>query len=180
MGIGFVLTLWAVIGIIILASYLLLSRLGRRYPFAAETKRAIVPLFAAVGMTVALVITVNIVRDLFPAQVFESVFGFPPTSDVKELEGRRFIFGDSGDAFLRFRADKQTIERIVTGARLYKITEDTFKSRASSQSHWKPFEGKPTLFYESQSFDDSFGYSSAILCYDGSTGLAHFYWVGVD
>src|SRR5262249_31885787 len=61
--------------------------------------------------------------------------------------------GDSAHAFLRFRANKQTIERIVTRARLYEIDENMFKRQADSKSppiYWKPFEGKPTLFCGSQ------------------------------
>jgi len=80
--------------------------------------------------------------------------------------------GDSGYALLRFRANKQTIERIVTSARVYEIDEDMFKKQADSKSppiYWKPFEGKSALFYESQRFDDSFGAGRAILCYDEST-----------
>ncbi|MGH9754710.1 MAG: hypothetical protein ACREA2_18180 [Blastocatellia bacterium] len=184
MGIGFALMFWVVIGSVVLASYLLLSRLERRYPFATELKQVLVVIVAVVGIAAALSVTVNIVRGCFPGLVFESSFGFPPTSDVKELKGRRFIFGDSGDAFLRFHASKQTIERIVTGARLYQINENMFRRQApsdlASPSYWRPFEGKPALFYESQWFDDSFGVSNAILCYDESIGVAHFYWIGVD
>src|SRR5215470_17445911 len=49
--------------------------------------------------------------------------------------------GDSGYASLRFRATKQTIERIVTRARLYEIDENMFKRQADSKSppiYWKP------------------------------------------
>jgi len=72
----------------------------------------------------------------------------------------------------------------VTGKRLYEIDENMFRGQAppdsASRSYWKPFDGKPTLFYESQWFDDAFGSSRAILCYDESAGVAHFYWIGVD
>ncbi|MBO0861113.1 MAG: hypothetical protein J2P21_22040 [Chloracidobacterium sp.] len=184
MGIGFVLMFWALIGGVVMALYLPLSRLGRRYPFADDTKRALVFFSAVADIAGAILFIVNIVRNSSPSLVFESSFGFSPTSDVKELEGGRSIFGDSGETFLRFRASRQTIQSIVAGRRLYEIDENMFMSQAphdsASQSYWKPFDGKPTLFYESQRFDDSFGSSSAILCYDESAGVAHFYWIGVD
>ncbi len=178
MGIGFVLTIWLAICGVITAAYLLLFRSR----VATSLKKATAIFGAVIGVVIALNIVIRI-PDCFPSYVYESSFGIAPTPDVLELKGYRFKFGDSGDAFLRFRANKQTIEGIVARTRLYGINEIMFKRQTDSispPSYWKPFEGKPKLFYESNRFDDSFGSSRAILCYDESNEVAHFYWIGVD
>jgi hypothetical protein len=184
MGIGFVIIFWALVGSIILASYLLLSHFGRQSSRALLLRKVLVATVAAVGIPIALLVSINFAQGFFPSHVFESSFGFVPTSDVVELKGEESTFGDSGSAYLRFRANKQTIVRII-GSRFVEIDENRFRGQAASAlksapNYWRPFDGKPTHFYEAYRFDNSFGFSNAVLSYDESNGMVHFYWVGVD
>lgn len=184
MGIGLVIAFWAMIGSIILASYLLLSRLGKRSPHALLLKKVLGASVAAFGIVIVLMVVINVAQGFLPRRVFESSFGFDPPSDVVEVKGKRFVFGDSGSAYLRFRADKRTVEQII-GSRFVEIDERRFRSQSASAlesapSYWQPFEGKATRYYEADRFDDSFGFSYAVLSYDESNSVAHFYWVGVD
>lgn len=183
MGIGFVMMFWTALGSIILASYLLLSRSRENSSRALSLKKALAIFSVVVGIPIALLVAVNI-PGFFPGHVFESSFGFAPTPDVTELKGVKSTFGDSDSAYLRFRANKQTIERII-GSRFFETDENGFRNRAASAlnsapSYWRPFEGKPTRFYETYGFNGEFGSSNAILCYDESSGIAHFYWIGAD
>jgi len=139
---------------------------------------------AAFGLVVVLLVVIDVAQGFLPRRVFESAFGFAPPPDVLELEGRRFVFGDSGSAYLRFRADKRTVKKLV-GSRFIEIDEKRFRSQSASAlksapSYWRPFEGKATHYYEAGRFDDSFGTSYAVLSYDEADHVAHFYWVGVD
>ena len=184
MGIGFVIIFWAAVGSIILASYLLLSHLGKKSSRALLLRKVLVAVVAAIVVPIALLVSINFAQGSFPSHVFESSFGFAPTSDVVELKGEKSTFGDSGSAYLRFRANQQTVERII-GPRFVEIDENRFRSQTASAlksapSYWRPFDGKPTHFYEAYRFDNSFGFSNAVLSYDESNDMVHFYWIGVD
>ncbi|MBA2734049.1 MAG: hypothetical protein H0U54_14360 [Acidobacteria bacterium] len=184
MGIGFVIIFWAIIGSIVLASYLLLSHLGKKSSRALLVKKVLVAFVAAVVIPIALWFVINFARGSFPSHVFESSFAFAPTSDVVELEGEKSTFGDSGSTYLRFRANKQTFERI-TGLRFVEIDEKRFRSQStaalkSAPSYWRPFEGEALHFYEAYKFDESFAFSNAVLSYDESSYVVHFYWIGID
>src|SRR3712207_2284475 len=113
MGTGFVIMFWAIVGGILLASYLLLSHLGKKSSLAELLKKVFVAFVAAVGIPVALLTVGSFALDLFPSHVFKSSFGFAPTSDVTELRGKQSRFGDSGSTYIRFRANKPTLERII-------------------------------------------------------------------
>jgi hypothetical protein len=175
---------WAIIGGILLASYLLLSHLGEKSSFVELLKKVFVAFVAAVGIPVALLIVVSFALDYFPGHVFKSSFEFAPTSDVTELMGKKSRFGDSGSTYLRFHANKRTLERII-GSRFVEIDENRFRRQTEAEleyapDYWHPFEGKPTHFYEANKFDESFGFNYAVMSYDETNGLIHFYWTGVN
>lgn len=48
-----------------------------------------------------------------PADVFKSAFGFPPPRDVRGLKTKRFLVGQSGGCYLRFKTDDKTFQRIL-------------------------------------------------------------------
>ncbi len=184
MGIGFVIIFWVIVGSIIMASYVLLSHLGKKSSRALLLRKVLVASVAAVGIPISLLVSINFAQGFFPSHVFESSFGFASTPDVVELKGEKSTFGDSGSAYLHFRANKQTVERII-GSRFLEIDENRFRSQAASAlksapSYWRPFDGKPAHFYEAYRFDNRFGFSDAVLSYDESNGMVHFYWTGVD
>jgi len=59
----------------------------------------------------------SVSQPLFPVGCFQSNLGFFPPRDVVELHGRQLIIGDSGEAYLRFRAmqGKPFRESLATG-----------------------------------------------------------------
>jgi hypothetical protein len=183
MGIGIVALFWAFVGAFLLAGYLLLALLGKRFPTATRLKDVLVAGAAAVVITVALILGITFALNLIPGHVFRSSFGFSPTSDVLDLRGRKFTFGDSGDTYLRFRASKETVNRILD-SRFLELRQDEIRGygfpwKDSAPSYWQPPNGASVHFFHATQFDDSFGSSEAFLN-DESTGSVHFYWIGVD
>ncbi len=176
MGIGIVLLFWALVGGITMAFYVL-SR-NRSKKIAKIISGAILAPIAFL----LLVVSINYFQSLFPSRIFESSFGFPPTTDVAELKGESSTFGDSSSVVLRFRANKQTVVKIL-GSRFAEIDKETFRLHSavfSSPDNWRSLESKTTRYYKSDNFDESYGSSSAVLSYDESLKLAHFYWIGID
>src|SRR5678809_584495 len=45
--------------------------------------------------------------------VFAEAFGFPVTTDVRDLQSDRFLVGQSGRLYLRFHAAPTTVERVI-------------------------------------------------------------------
>lgn len=188
MGIGFVIFIWAIIGLLALAFYLLLVLLARWSPAAATLKRVMPITVAAVAIPIVLVIMVNYGLDLLPSHVFKSSFGFAAPADVKELQGRRFILGDGGDAYLRFRASAATVDRIVAGRFVEVVGSETkcdqFFAADELSPDWQPPGGKSVRCFRALSREDGFGSgfgsNSASLLYDPQSGTAYFHWSGID
>lgn len=183
MGIGIALLLWATVGGFVLAAYLLLSRLQERSPIFA-TLKDVVAAGTAVVIPLALWVIVNFALNLFPHHVFKSSFGFPAPPDVADLRGERSAFGDGGTTYLRFRAGERTVRRIIEKGF---VEVDVVSGRQSvgqllefAPGYWRPSEGSATRFYESTRFDENFSSSAALLVYDEASGVAHFYWSGID
>ncbi len=184
MGIGIVLVFWAIVGGFLFAVYLALSHFGKQFPFAALLKKVMSVGVAAIGIPIALLIIISFALNFFPSHIFKSSFGFAPPPDVVDLKGAKSVFGDSGYARLRFRASRETVNRIID-SRFVEVSGEGFKhsgflSLDSAPSYWRPLEGKSVRFFESDRFDDSFGSSNASLSYDESSGTVHFYWIGID
>ncbi len=181
MGIGFVILIWLIVGGVLLAVYRGLSGLARRSPRAALLKRVLVALVAAVAIPVSALMAFNFAQGYFPASVFEASFGFRPPPDVKVLEGRRSVFGDSGAAYLRFRASRQTVERIVN-PRFSEISRAEFVAaiNAPETEEVRTQAGASTRYFRASHDDDSFASSQAYLSYEETTGQVYFQWSGVD
>lgn len=180
MGIGFVILLWAIVGIFLLASYFGLATLAHGTPRAKLLKKVFVAAVAAVVFPVAALVAFSFVAGFFPGHVFQTTFGFSPPPDVSELEGRKVVFGDGGEAYLRFKAGKQTVERILD----QRFREDAGALPGSfdqsTPDYWKPVPTASTRYFRADHFDDSFGASQAVLIYDEATGIVHFCWWGID
>lgn len=180
--------LWAAVGVLIVSFYLLLRLLGRRYPAAAAVSKVLPVAVAAVAVPVALLVVINFARDFFPGHVFKSSFGFAAPPDVVDLQGRRFYLGDGGDAYLRFRASKTTVDQIVAG-RFDEVPGDGNRCNqifAAGQlpRDWQPPTGEAVHCFRSLDRKDGFGSgfssNSASLIYDPRNGTVYYYWSGID
>ncbi|HEY9403322.1 MAG TPA: hypothetical protein VIQ24_11700 [Pyrinomonadaceae bacterium] len=178
MGIGLVILFWAVAAMLLLAAYLGLSWAGRRSQRAKLLKRVFVAAVAALLIPVAILVALNFAGNFFPGSVFKSSFGFSPPSDVTELKGRKVVFGDAGETYLRFKAGKPTVERIV-GQR-FRVHAGAISFPTPTPDYWKPVPTASTRYFRADHFDDSFAFSQAFLIYDEATGVVHFHWSGVD
>jgi hypothetical protein len=123
-------------------------------------------------------------QNQFPSHVFKSSFGFDVPSDVTELKGGKSVFGDSGSIELEFRADKETIQKIV-GSRFLETNEQRFKSQCHcilkpNPTQQNSAEDEQITYYEASHFDDSFAASRALLSYNETTKETRFFWTGVD
>ncbi|HEX8632935.1 MAG TPA: hypothetical protein VF703_02145 [Pyrinomonadaceae bacterium] len=178
MGIGITILFWAAVGSLLLAAYLGLAWASSRRPRARSLKKVFVALVAAVVVPVVLLAALDFAGNFFPGRVFESSFGFSPPPGVAELEGRKVVFGDAGESYLRFKADKPTVERLID--RRFRVHAGTPSFPPSTPDYWKPVPTPSTRYYRADHFDDSFAFSQAFLIYDEATGVVHFHWSGVD
>ena len=183
MGIGFVILLWSIVGVLLLAVYLILSVLRRGFAIAGHMRRVMVAAVAAIAIPFGLLVVINFVLGFFPSHVFKTSFGFWPSHDVVELKGKELLIGDSGEAYLYFRADKETVHRIVSSRFLELSEPDSlmhFPSPEPLPAYWRPPAGQSVHVFKSDHFDDRFGFSQAFLIYEESSGTVYFYWTGVD
>jgi hypothetical protein len=180
-GIGCVFVFWSLVGCVLLAVFFALHFVGKRIPIAALFKKVMLAAICAIAIPVALIGVTGYALDFLPSHVFRSSFGFAPTSDVVELKGRKFAFGDSADAYLRFRANKVTVDRII-GDRFEEVSSEQRGSNGfeNAPDYWQPPRGRTMRFYHSSQLNDGFGWNQAVLAYDEQTGTVYFYWTGVD
>jgi hypothetical protein len=116
-----------------------------------------------------------------PSATFEGVLGFPPSSDVTSLQTSLFFLGDSGVAYLRFKASPATIQWIVARG-LTPIVAGTRGPATTSgkpPSWWRP-PTAPTAAYLGNFEERSFTREEEYLIYDPVTGEAYFRFLGVD
>jgi hypothetical protein len=121
-----------------------------------------------------------------PSAVYAEAFGFPVSQDVQDLKSDRFFMGQSGGAYLRFRADRGTVERIIARGLLPMNTNHLFllqqDVRGTQPQWWRVQDlGAGSQFYHSSAtnkntYDVIFEY----LAYDPSAGLVLFKRNDVD
>ncbi len=179
MQIGLIVLFWlgisgAVIGIYFILNNLLKGTIIADYFRAIST---VIVFFLLVGIITTTVTT--LVDRFCPSCVFYSSFGFYPTPEIKNLEGQRFSFGDSGHSDLEFYTDKKTIEKIVTVCDLKEQNKPSFP-RTDIEKINQLTEKQETKVYFSEHFRSSFSFSRATLIYDESSGKVYFHWNGVD
>lgn len=103
---------------------------------------------------------------------------------MRDLHGFKFGIADGSDCYLRFRASRETVARLVAKSHFQPVPEADFRSKIEqlelTPPTWAPFKGAPTEFYSSRKFDDSFANSVAYLSFDPSSETVHFAWQGID
>ena len=97
-----------------------------------------------------------------PSVEFERQFGFPPPPDVLQLSAHSTFFGDSGHVSMRFKANRQTVNRIVGRG----------MNRMSDAEHQQHFYSKVE--------DADFGDETEELFYNPDTSEVTYEWTGID
>lgn len=183
MGIGIVLVFWAIVSGILVGCFVVFIRPGKNLSRKASFLLRGALIFGGVAVTPVLILLLgfasNSIRSLFPSQIYEARFGYSPSTDVTDLEGKVSTFGDSSTVELRFRANQQTFNKLLA-SRFLEIDRDRFITLNASPDNWKRVGNRSTRYYEASSFDDTYSSSTAIMAYDEWSREVYFYWVGID
>jgi hypothetical protein len=118
-------------------------------------------------------------QDLIAA--YQTEFGELPPGDVSDLEARQIAVGDSGAAWLRFRASSATIDRLLS--RFAVSDQATFSQGAdgaNAPSWWTPDSDKIELFYTADGWSKDWSHSTAYVGVDRDKGILYFHHSGVD
>jgi len=113
-----------------------------------------------------------------PAAVFQGYLGFDPPADVRGLQSRVWVLGDSGVAYLHFQASPQTVQRMVARG----LTPGgSFEAGTSNPPQWwNPPPAPPGQCFEGHFTGRNFGSERETLLYNPTTADAWFQFVGVD
>ena len=124
-----------------------------------------------------------------PTRIYKTTFGLKPDKQTEVLETYVNSGLDYQNTFIKFRTTKDIIDKIVQN-RFNAISSETFKEKHMINSfklpgrvhEWfAPDYEKTNLFYIAEPFNNSFSAGNkAVLCYNEETGIAYFYWRGID
>lgn len=114
-----------------------------------------------------------------PEAVYYNSFGFEPTEAVDSLRSDLSSFADNSVAYLRFRADRETVERIVARGM---SPADSIPAKRASHPGWyqPPVEGDGVEFFTAERIVQRHASEREELTYDPTTGEVWFYYRGVD
>jgi hypothetical protein len=179
MGIGFAIFLWIILLGFIAASYLVLKLLSKHFRLAEVLKDALVALVLVGFFTFCGLIFFNlvefVVQNFYPARIFTVDLKVNLTEDVEILNGGVNFYRN----WLKFRANEQTIERIIDKRSFAKVEKKSFKNAFDKQLTKLSFD-ENTTFYHSTSFasdcDPDNGNCHAFLVYNKQNGEAYFSW----
>ncbi len=115
------------------------------------------------------------------ATAYKTEFGTYPPADVADIQARQVVVGDSGGAWLRFRASKTTIDGLLTK---FTTSDRAAFSRAGQGGNvpgwWKPEADHVDTFYKAEHWSHNFRYSAAWLGLNRETGVVYFSHSGFD
>ena len=118
-------------------------------------------------------------QDLIDA--YRTEFGEVPPSDVSGIEARQIVVGDSGAAWLRFRASSGTIDDLLS--RFSASDRGVFSQAAygaNVPSWWTPDTDKIDLFYTADGWSNHWSHSTAYVGVDRAKGILYFHHSGID
>lgn len=119
MGLGFVIFFWLLFFVTVLIIFSILWLLAKKYCYAKVLQNVFKKVVLVVFTLMLIGTTYGVIdfslQKFFPSLIFSRYLGFSPTDDVKELQGSVKIFGEGGlgEIFLKFKADKETVEKII-------------------------------------------------------------------
>lgn len=96
-----------------------------------------------------------------PSIQFERQFDFPPPPDILHLSAQSTFFGDSGHRSMRFKANQETVNRIV----------ERGMNKISDVGHEQHFL---------REYSADFGSETEELFYNLDTGEVIYEWTGID
>jgi hypothetical protein len=143
----------------------------------------------AVPIGLILIFTLSIGQEIAlttsPSYAFKSTFGFsidPDTEVLKNYRGALFVT-DYQKICLKLRTNQKIVDQI-TGNKFERLSREEFASNIQFESfepNWfKPLESEPTQFFKAEPYDDDFASNSAFLCFNETSGICFFQYIGVD
>ena len=150
-----------------------------------------IPGFLAKAVPIGLILmfTLSIGREIalttFPSYAFKSTFGFSIDSDTEVLKNYRgaLLVTDYQEICLKLQTKQNVVDKI-TRNNFRPISREEFIAdlqRQPREPGWfKSLDSEPTQFYKSDPFNDHYDSNSAILCYNESSGICYFHYIGVD
>ncbi|WP_193210768.1 hypothetical protein [Luteolibacter marinus] len=115
------------------------------------------------------------------AAAYRTEFGSDPPPDVTDLNARQIVVGDSGGAWLRFRASGTTIDSLLGK---FSATDRSHFAEAGTGANvpdwWTPEQDGIEFFYIAENWSDSWSDSVAVLGIDRSKSMVYFHHSGID
>lgn len=121
-----------------------------------------------------------------PSAVYAEAFGFPVAADVLELKSKRFLVGQSGGCYLRFKADESTVRRILSRGLTVMDTNHVSSLKRDPRGRvprWWKLEELGTnaeFYYATFTNKNSYDWIYEYLAYDPSTRVILFRRNDVD
>lgn len=109
---------------------------------------------------------------------FQATFNHSPGLGIRNLQCEGKSFRDSDFAYLRFTASLTEFKRLMHG--IPSVSRGQFESAQHGfgpvPSWWKPLDGSPMVFLQSENYKKEFQVSCAYVTYDPSTQVVCMYW----
>lgn len=113
------------------------------------------------------------------AGAYQAEFHELPPADVTNIEARQIVVGDSGAAWLRFRASSETIERLLL--RFSESDKRTFMEAAGqAPAWWTPKADKVEFFFSADHWSKDWSRSTAYAAVDRTKGVMYFHHEASD
>ena len=178
---------WGVIAIVfgILWLITLLGFIGSRF-FNSKIVRWIGFIPFAVMTLIPICLAGMMFYTTRPPQIFKLSFDFYPTGDVDELRSQYWVFGDYGSTYLKFKANRETIERIAKlGFAKHAMERGAEKAGAitvggDQPDWWAPQWPAMTHIYSKTNRIGAFRKEQEDLYYDERTQQAYYSYIGID
>jgi len=123
-----------------------------------------------------------------PNLLFRMTFGCRPPASTRVLKAYHKSLLDGATTVMKFSATRETVDQIATRnfvrcdketfARVYRGNDHNLPQRV--RAWFLPSEENADYFWVAQKFDESYAYSTAILCYSEQAQIAYFHWLGMD
>ena len=193
MGPAFVIIFWLILAGVFCALWMgsfLLFKTGRhRKSFAMTGIGAVVlTMLTVAAVALAGLIFTGFIRSCIPSYVFKDEFHVKPPNDISDIKSSTWSFADSGHTFLRFKASREALSRLLTN-HVQMIYYAEFKEKADN---WMDDESPPSWWVNPTNGAEIYSIGPqhseggthsgefVVLIYDASTGTAEYYSSWVD
>lgn len=164
---------WFIFFAIAAASYFFLRFLAKELYIAEVLKDAFLSLAGVVAFLMFLslvIITFGEFMDyFFPSRIFTKNFNFEPTADVRIYEGSGFFMTFSCSSHLKFRANKETIEKVSLNG--YEEVNREY-ANFTNVAEIKEIMAQPASHYYRKSVSND----NMDIAYDETSQIAYFFY----